>query len=137
MPRFTRRKRGDDFRPTKQGKGTKLTAIINGDGVPLAVDVGKVSASEVKLSESLLEQRVHSRLPRPLIYDRSANCDILRQRLDRRGIELISPHRRGRIRPVVQDERSLRRYRHRWKIERTISWLQNYRRLVTRYEVRV
>jgi len=29
------------------------------------------------------------------------------------------------------------KYRYRWKIERTISWLLNYRRRVTRYEIHV
>jgi transposase len=28
----------------------------------------------------------------------------------------------------------LRRYKRRWKVERTISWLHNFRRLVVRYE---
>ena len=75
--------------------------LVDGDGVPLAVDVANGSNSEVKLIESLLEQRVHPRLPRRLIYDRAADCDGLRQRLARRGIELITPHRRGRKRPVT------------------------------------
>ena len=30
--------------------------------------------------------------------------------------------------------RTLRRYRKRWKIERTLAWLGNYRRLVVRYD---
>jgi transposase len=30
----------------------------------------------------------------------------------------------------------LRRYKRRWKIERLFAWLQNSRRLVTRYERR-
>lgn len=28
----------------------------------------------------------------------------------------------------------MRRYRQRWKIERLFAWLQNFRRLVVRYE---
>lgn len=28
----------------------------------------------------------------------------------------------------------MRRYRRRWKVERTIAWLQNYRRLCIRWE---
>src|SRR5262249_5177050 len=46
--------------------------------------------------------------------------------------ELICPHRRNRTRPAMQDGRSLRRYRHRWIVERTIAWLSNFRRLVVR-----
>jgi transposase len=37
---------------------------------------------------------------------------------------------------VTQDGRPLRRYRRRWKIERLFAWLQNFRRLVTRWEHR-
>ena len=35
---------------------------------------------------------------------------------------------------VTQDGRPLRRYKRRFTVERTISWLQNYRRLCIRYE---
>jgi transposase len=58
----------------------------------------------------------------------------LRNRLAKRRIELICPHRSSRKRPATQDGRLLRRYKRRWKVERSISWLFNYRRLVVRYE---
>lgn len=38
-------------------------------------------------------------------------------------------YRRGRTRPKTQDGRSLRRYRRRWKVERLVAWLGNFRRL--------
>jgi transposase len=44
------------------------------------------------------------------------------------------PHRKGRSRPSTQDGRKRRRYRRRWKIERSIVWLGYFRRLVVRYE---
>jgi hypothetical protein len=44
-----------------------------------------------------------------------------------------APHRRNR-RNSTQDGRRLKRYRRRWKIERLFAWLQNFRRLVVRYE---
>lgn len=72
--------------------------------------------------------------PRRLIADRAYDSDALRSRLKKRGIELICPHRRGRVRPPTQDGRALRRYRHRWIVERTIAWLTHFRRLVVRYE---
>ena len=46
---------------------------------------------------------------------------------------MIAPHRSNRTKPT-QDGRPLRRYRLRWKIERLFARLQNFRRLVTRYE---
>jgi len=47
---------------------------------------------------------------------------------------LIYPHRANRKRPTLQDGRSLRGYRRRWTIERTMAWLGNFRRLVVRYK---
>ena len=49
--------------------------------------------------------------------------------------KMISPHRSNR-RPenLTQDGRPLRRYRRRWIVERTIAWLGNHRRLLTRHE---
>ena len=70
----------------------------------------------------------------PLIADRAYDSDGLRQRLSNQGWELVCPHRRGRVRPSMQDGRRLRRYRRRWKIERTISWIGSFRRLLIRHE---
>ena len=72
--------------------------------------------------------------PQRLIADRAYDSDPLRQRLQRRGIQLICPHRQNRRKAPTQDGRALRRYRRRWKIERTFAWLGNFRRLVVRYE---
>jgi transposase len=58
----------------------------------------------------------------------------LRRRLAATGIELIAPHRCNRKRAPTQDGRALRRYKRRWKIERVFAWLNNYRRLVVRWE---
>jgi len=58
----------------------------------------------------------------------------LRERLRRRGIELICPHKKNRVRPATQDGRVLRRYQRRWTVERTNAWLGNFRRLVVRYD---
>ena len=77
--------------------------------------------------------------PRRLVADRGYDSRPLWERLHRRGIELIVPHRRHRRhrRRRWQDGRKLRRYRHRWVIERTNAWLHNFRRLVVRYERRL
>ena len=105
-----------------------------GGGLPLAVDVESASPAEVNLIEPLIDEAVTSYVPARLIYDRAADSDPLRARLASRGIELVCPHRRRRVKPPTQDGRPLRRYRRRWIIERTIAWLQYFRRLVTRYE---
>jgi transposase len=106
----------------------------DGGGLPLAAEVHSASPAEVRLIEPLLARRALRRRPRRLIYDKAADRDALRLRLAKRGIDLICPHRKNRARPELQDGRKLRRYKRRWKIERSISWLFNFRRLVVRYE---
>jgi len=69
-----------------------------------------------------------------LIADRGYDSDRHRLTMERRDIDLICPHRKNRKRPATQDGRSLRRYRRRWTIERTIAWLQNWRRVTTRWD---
>lgn len=88
----------------------------------------------MNLIESLLDSQPLSKVPERLIYDRAADSDPLRDRLEGRGIDLICPHRSNRVKPARQDGRKLRRYKHRYKIERLNSWIQNFRRLVVRYE---
>jgi transposase len=108
--------------------------LVDGQGVPLSVMVDRASAAEVHLIEDLLSVRTYPGRLQRLIYDRAADSDALRERLAARRIELVCPHRRGRKWLPTQDGRKLRRYRHRWTVERTISWLFNSRRLVVRYE---
>jgi transposase len=108
--------------------------LVDGTGLPLLIDVDSARPAEVTLIEPLLDQAITPYVPNRLIYDRAGDSDPLRQRLAERGIELICPHRRGRVRAATQDGRPLRRYRKRWIVERTIGWLQAFRRLVTRYE---
>lgn len=52
--------------------------------------------------------------------------------VEKYGTELIAPNRARRKR--TQDARKLPRYRRRWKVGRLFAWLQNFRRLVVRYE---
>jgi transposase len=47
---------------------------------------------------------------------------------------MIAPHRTNRKAPPTQDGRPLRRYKRRWKVERLFAWLQNFRRLLVRYD---
>jgi transposase len=116
--------------------------LVDGQGTPLGVHLDSASPAEVKLAEiTLATVRIgHSGPGRPrinpdrLIADRAYDSDPLRERLKKRGIELIVPHRCNRKKAPTQDGRPLRRYARRWIVERTNAWLQNFRRLVVRYE---
>lgn len=108
--------------------------MIDGEGTPLSAFITSANDAEVNTIETLVENRILEKQPRRLLYDRAADADWLRSSLAARNIELICPHRRGRKKPPLQDGRTLRRYSRRFKVERTISWLLNLRRLVVRYE---
>jgi transposase len=136
-------KRGCGVGKTKRGKGTKWMVVVDGRGLPLGNYLHSASPAEVKLAETTLATiRVgrshHSGRPRQkpmrVIADKAYDSDPLRKRLRQRGIELICPHKRNRVRPASQDGRVLRRYQRRWIVERTNAWLGNFRRLVVRYD---
>lgn len=138
-----REKGGAGVGKTKRGKGTKWMVVVDGQGVPLGKHLGSASPAEVTLAEITLasirvpnrNRRGHPRQkPQRLIADKAYDSDPLRMRLKKRGIELIAPHKVNRVRKPTQDGRPLRRYRKRWKIERTNAWLGNFRHLVVRYD---
>lgn len=116
--------------------------VADGQGVPLGNHLDSATPHEVTLIEPLLEKIAVPRSsvgrprknPKRLIYDRGADSDPLRERLKRRGIDLICPHRENRRKPRLQDGRKLRRYKRRWKVERTFAWLGNFRKLVVRWD---
>ncbi len=117
--------------------------VVDGEGVPPGKQLYSASPNEVRLAEETLASvrmtRRHRggrprQKPRRVIADRAYDSDLLRQRLAARGIELVAPHRGNRSKPRTQDGRALRRYKRRWKVERTIAWLGNFPRLVVRYE---
>jgi len=128
-------KGGSRVGPTKRGKGSKIVAIADRHGLPIAVHLASARPNEAILVEATLQQRFLPEAPARLIGDKAYDSDPLDQRLrDTLGVQLISPHRWNRSKPVTQDGRALRRYRRRWKIERLFAWLHNFRRLVVRWE---
>lgn len=91
--------------------------VVDGQGVPLGNHLDSASPAEVTLAE---RTRAAVRVPRPgrgrpkskparLIADRAYDSDPLRRRRQRRGIQLICPHRKNRRQAPTQDGRALRR----------------------------
>jgi transposase len=108
-------------------------AVADARGLPVAICAESATPHEVKLVlKTLAEIFVKEPIQR-LIGDNAYDSDELDRQLAETGVEMIAPHRCNR-RKLTQDGRPLRRYRRRWKIERLFAWLQNFRRLVTRYE---
>jgi transposase len=103
-------------------------------GLPLAADAASATPHEVTLVRDTLSARFTSERPRRLIGDRAYDSDPLDRELAAEGVELIAPHRSNRSKAPTQDGRVLRRSRRRWQVERLNAWLQNFRRIATRFE---
>jgi transposase len=104
-------------------------------GLPVAVSATSAQPHEIKLVDQTLDACFLEHVPEKVIGDRAYDCDKLDRKLaEERGVDLIAPHKGNRKKDVTQDGRSLRRFKKRWKVERLFAWLQNFRRLVVRYE---
>lgn len=129
-----RQKRGLCVGPTKRGKGSKIIAICDGNSIPVAVMVASASPSEMKLAAPTFQERLVIEKPAVMVMDRGYDSNAIRSFFVDCGVEPVIPARRTSRCATHQDGRKLRRYRKRWKVERLNAWLQNDRRLVTRYE---
>jgi transposase len=130
-----RQKGGSLVGKTRRGSATKIMAIADRNGLPIAIGIASGPRHEAKLVLETLGQRfVRGRLIR-LIGDKAYDSNGLDADLRKRGIDMISPNLSTRA-EQNQDLRKLRRYRRRWLVERLFAWLMKSRRLVTRYEHR-
>jgi hypothetical protein len=95
-------------------------AIADASGLPVAIHIQSASPQEIKLLEATIKSRFIKKAPKRMIGDKAYDSDPVDQRLlKEHGMELIVPHKANRKRPKTQDGRKLRRYRRRWKVERS------------------
>jgi transposase len=123
--------------PTDRGKpGTKRHILTERGGIPLANRLTAANRHESMVFEQMLDavppitQPNGHRRKRPgkLHADKAYDIPRCRQALRQR-------HIRVRIARKGVDS-SERLGRHRWVVERTLAWLNQYRRLTIRYERR-
>ena len=112
----------------------KLEVVVDRSGLPLGTATPAANVSEQALLVEALDD-VPLELPDgiPVVADRGHDSDPLRDDLEAEGFVPVIPHRRNRVRPPRTDGRRLRRYRHRWRVERTNAWLHCYRGLAVRW----
>lgn len=109
----------------------------------MAATLASADIHEIRLAEPTLEKvyvpqsrgRPRTRIGH-LTADKAYDSREFRQAMRQRGIPTTIPlreyrHRRALGRPPVVDPSF---YRQRWMVERTFSWLQNFRRLVNRWD---
>jgi transposase len=123
---------GDGIGCTRVGKGVKIMILVDAKGLPLAVSTASANRAECSLIQELFGFMLSTNQPERVIGDKAYDSDKLDAQLASDGVEMIAPNRAKRS--VTQDARPLRRYKRRWTVERTIAWLQNYRRLCIRWE---
>jgi transposase len=108
-------------------------AVADSTGLPVAICAESATPHEVTLVQQTLSEIFVPETVRRLIGDNAYDSDRLDEELAETGVEMIAPHRSNR-KNRTQDGRLLRRYRRRWKIERLFAGLQNFRRLIVRWE---
>jgi transposase len=117
--------------------------VTEGNGLPLAFLVTAANVSEVTVGLPVLDQvRVPRSQGRPrqrpasLAADKSYDSADFRWELRRRGIQPSIPQRKWQNRRRRPGRPSLVHplSQSRWKVERSHGWLDNWRRLVTRYD---
>ena len=126
---------GDGVGCTRVGKGVKIMVLVDARGLPVAVDTMSAAPHECTLVQGLFDFMLTEEMPERIIGDKAYDSDPLDGAMEDEGVELIAPHRANR-KPenTTQDGRPLRRYKRRWTVERTIGWIQNFRRLCIRWE---
>jgi len=109
-------------------------AIVDRDGLPLAVTTHAANHNEVALVQLTFDFHIIEAMPETLIGGKAYDSDQLNEQLRAQGTDMISPHRGGRNRKKTQDGRRLRRYERRQIVECLFSWIQWQRRLLVRWE---
>jgi transposase len=114
----------------------KLEIVVDGSGLPLGMAVAAANESEqALLVPALNDVPVDVPPGTPVIADKGHDSDPLRDQVEAVGLVPVIPHRSNRVKPSRNDGRRLRRYRHRWLVERTNAWLHCYRGLAVRWAV--
>jgi len=112
----------------------KLEVVTDASGLPLGLAAAAANVPEVDLLKPALDD-VPVAVPQgtPVIADRGHDSDALRDEVEEDGYATVIPHRKNRAKPSRNDGRRLRRFKRRWKIERTNAWLHCYRGVAVRW----
>jgi len=124
--------------PTDRAKGgTKRSLLTDGAGVPVGLVVAGANVNDFKLARETLES-IPVKRPRPtrmkpqgLCLDKGYDYDEVRELAAEFGYTL---HLRTRGEEAQALKRSARQKARRWVVERTHSWMNRYRRILTRWE---
>jgi IS5 family transposase len=121
--------------PVDRGKpGSKLHLVCDGNGLPLTATVTAANVADTTMFQAVIEDIALVRTPAGRRRTRPAKVHA--DNGDDAHANRIYLRRRG-IRPRIARrgvESSARLGRHRWKVERSLSWLSCWRRLTVRWD---
>ena len=106
---------------------TKIHAIVDALGNPVALSLTPGQAADITQAEPLLDQVV----PDALLADKGYDSDALVETLQKRGIAPVIPPKANRREPRETD---FALYRERNLVERFFCKLKQYRAIATRYD---
>jgi transposase len=112
---------------TKGGWNTKLHAVVDAKGRPLALQLTAGNVADVSQAEELL-QEVDAKMA---VLDKGYDSDALRNWLLEHGMTPCIPGRSNRINPRPYRKTS---YRKRHVVENFFAELKTFRRVATRYD---
>jgi transposase len=114
----------------------KRHLVIDANGHPLGFTLSKANRNDViQLLETVDSIRIGCRRRRPkrLGLDKGYDSEPHRRALRQRRIIPIAPYRDNHVTQPLgrppKDRLEKRYCRQRWKVERSFSWLNNYRRM--------
>ena len=110
---------------------TKIHAIVDAHGNPVALSLTPGQAADIKQAVPLLDQLDPDNLPDALLADKGYDSDALVETLEERGITPVIPPKANRKEPRKTD---FALYRERNLVERFFGKLKQYRAIATRYD---
>ncbi len=132
-----RRTRSEIIRQIGGKKGTKRSLLVDGRGAPLSLIVAGANRHDVKLLAATLDAiivkrpRPTRRRPQNLCVDKGYAGKPADKEIRDRG---YIPHVPKKGLPLPRGRHRTRGRARRWVVERTHSWMNNYRKLRVRYE---
>jgi transposase len=129
------KRRWETTRQIGEKKGTKRSLLVDGRGAPLSLIVAGANRHDVKLLGATLDAIVverpkpTARKPQHLCVDKGYTGKPAEKEMRDRG---YIPHVPTKGAP--QTRHRIQGKARRWVVERTHSWMNNYRKLKVRYE---
>ena len=114
--------------------------MCEGEGVPIGLTVAEANRVDFKLARATIQSipvaRPKPTRPKPqgLCLDKGYDYDEVRALAIEFG---YTAHIRARGEEALMIKRSLRFKARRWVVERTHSWMNRFRRILTRWEKKV